>query len=135
MYKRQVVWFENDQSYQEKLGLIEKYNLKGAGAWSLGQEEPSIWDHYEDWINGSDSGSEDSPSTTPSQPEQPEESTPPTEGTESQPSEEAEFKTAYVKRNQTSVSVYPVSYTHLDVYKRQVHKMADWFPTTISAIP
>lgn len=101
-----VVWFENDQSYQEKLGLIEKYNLKGAGAWSLGQEEPSIWDHYEDWVNGSGSGSEDSPSTTPSQPEQPEESTPPTEGTESQPPEEAEFKTAYVKRNQTSVSVY-----------------------------
>ena len=42
---RYVAWFETDQSYQEKLNLIEKYNLKGAGAWSLGQEDISIWDH------------------------------------------------------------------------------------------
>ncbi|MBS7176546.1 MAG: hypothetical protein KH056_10280, partial [Clostridiales bacterium] len=49
---RYVIWFENDQSYQSKLNLIEKYNLKGAGAWSLGQEDPSIWEHYEDWIDG-----------------------------------------------------------------------------------
>lgn len=49
---RYVAWFETDQSYQEKLNLIEKYNLKGAGAWSLGQEDISIWDHYEDWVNG-----------------------------------------------------------------------------------
>lgn len=49
-----VVWFENDESYQEKLSLIEKYNLKGAGAWSLGQEDTSIWEYYEGWINGED---------------------------------------------------------------------------------
>ena len=47
-----VVWYENDQSYETKLGLVEKYNLKGAGSWALGQEDPSIWDHYEEWING-----------------------------------------------------------------------------------
>lgn len=56
---RYVVWFENDRSYEEKLGLIEKYDLKGAGAWSLGQEDPSIWDHYEGWINGSGTSSEE----------------------------------------------------------------------------
>lgn len=48
-----VVWFDNAQSYEAKLSLIETYNLKGAGAWSLGQEDTSIWDYYEDWINGS----------------------------------------------------------------------------------
>lgn len=55
-----VVWFENDQSYQEKLGLIEKYDLKGAGAWALGQEDPSIWEHYESWVEGTGSSSEPS---------------------------------------------------------------------------
>ena len=58
---RYVVWFENDRSYEEKLGLIEKYDLKGAGAWSLGQEDPSIWDHYEGWINGSGTSLEETP--------------------------------------------------------------------------
>ncbi len=55
-----VVWFENDQSYQEKLGLIEKYDLKGAGAWALGQEDPSIWEHYESWVEGTGTSSEPS---------------------------------------------------------------------------
>ena len=76
-----VVWYENDQSYEAKLGLVEKYNLKGAGSWALGQEDPSIWDHYEEWVNG------EMEDTTPSEPEEseppissdtPESSAPPT---------------------------------------------------------
>lgn len=63
-----VVWFENDQSYQAKLSLVEKYNLKGAGAWSLGQEDTSIWEHYEDWVNGE---SEEESTPTPLPPEEP----------------------------------------------------------------
>ena len=47
-----VVWYENDASYQAKLQLVQKYNLKGAGSWSLGQEDPSIWEHYDEWLNG-----------------------------------------------------------------------------------
>lgn len=47
-----VVWYESDQSYQAKLGLVKKYNLKGVGSWALGQEDPSIWNHYESWLNG-----------------------------------------------------------------------------------
>lgn len=104
-----VAWFENDESYQEKLGLIEKYDLKGAGAWSLGQEDTAIWDHYEDWINGNNSDTENSPSV-PSQPEQPvipDVSTPPeTEDTTSEPSDEIPFTTAYIRRGQSNVSVY-----------------------------
>lgn len=65
-----VVWYENDESYQEKLSLIEKYDLKGAGVWALGQEDPSVWENYEDWINGEDA-EEETPSL-PSEPEQPE---------------------------------------------------------------
>lgn len=63
-----VVWYENHDSYQEKLALIEKYGLKGAGAWALGQEDVTIWDHYEDWVDGEgqDTGSGDN--QTPSQP-------------------------------------------------------------------
>lgn len=47
-----VAWLENDRSYQAKLKLVEEYDLKGAGAWSLGQEETSIWEEYEGWVNG-----------------------------------------------------------------------------------
>lgn len=54
---RYVVWFDNDRSYQAKLGLVEKYNLKGAGAWSLGQEDTSIWENYEEWVNGESTSS------------------------------------------------------------------------------
>ena len=62
------VWFEDSQSYEAKLGLVEKYDLKGAGAWSLGQEDPSIWENYPDWVNGEEE-------STPSLPENPQ--TPP----------------------------------------------------------
>ncbi|MCL1790370.1 MAG: glycosyl hydrolase family 18 protein [Peptococcaceae bacterium] len=47
-----IIWFENDQSLQAKLKLIEKYNLKGAGAWALGQEDAAIWNNYNSWLNG-----------------------------------------------------------------------------------
>lgn len=49
-----VAWYENDQSYQAKLQLVQKYNLKGTGTWALGQEDSSIWEHYESWANGED---------------------------------------------------------------------------------
>ncbi len=69
---RYVAWFENDRSYRAKLNLIQKYNLKGAGAWSLGQEDTAIWEHYESWIDGG-GGSVDTtppPATTPPSPEE-----------------------------------------------------------------
>ena len=71
-----VVWYENDQSYETKLGLVEKYNLKGAGSWALGQEDPSIWDHYEEWINGETQDTTPSEPSIPNQPEQPDTSEP-----------------------------------------------------------
>ncbi len=49
---RYVVWYENDQSIAAKLALVEKYDLKGAGSWALGQEPGSIWNNYGNWIGG-----------------------------------------------------------------------------------
>ncbi|MDR0914373.1 MAG: SH3 domain-containing protein, partial [Oscillospiraceae bacterium] len=47
-----VIWYENDNSLAEKLSLVNKYNLKGAGSWALGQEDPRIWNNYKEWLNG-----------------------------------------------------------------------------------
>ncbi len=47
-----VAWFENDDSIKSKLSLVDKYSLKGAGNWSLGQENKNVWDYYYTWLNG-----------------------------------------------------------------------------------
>ncbi len=99
-----VVWFENDQSYQEKLSLIEKYNLKGAGAWSLGQEDSSIWEHYEDWVNGEEDL--DQEETTPPVSSQPEQPAPPEMEDPTEPPTETEFTSAWIIAGETGVSIY-----------------------------
>lgn len=48
-----TVWFENEESILNKLQLINKYNLKGAGSWSLHQATQDIWDVYNQWSEGS----------------------------------------------------------------------------------
>lgn len=45
-------WYENEQSLTKKLELINKYNLKGSGSWSLGQEDEKTWDYYETAVEG-----------------------------------------------------------------------------------
>ncbi|MDR1563357.1 MAG: cell wall-binding repeat-containing protein [Oscillospiraceae bacterium] len=47
-----VVWYENAQSLQKKVDLVHKYDLKGAGSWALGQEDVTIWNDYNTWLNG-----------------------------------------------------------------------------------
>ena len=44
-------WYENEQSLTKKLELISKYNLKGSGSWSLGQENASTWSYYKNVVN------------------------------------------------------------------------------------
>ncbi|WP_227793272.1 S-layer homology domain-containing protein [Paenibacillus guangzhouensis] len=46
-----TVWYENEQSIKAKLGLVQKYNLKGAGNWSLNEESGNTWDYYSKWLN------------------------------------------------------------------------------------
>lgn len=45
------VWFDNEQTIQKKLELVNKYNLKGTANWSLGQESLSLWDKFKSWLN------------------------------------------------------------------------------------
>lgn len=44
-------WYENETSIREKLELVNKYDIKGSGSWSLGQELGSTWDYYKEVLN------------------------------------------------------------------------------------
>lgn len=46
------IWFENARSAQEKIRLINKYDLAGLGAWRLGQEDLSLWNDISQWLKG-----------------------------------------------------------------------------------
>ena len=41
--KTLTAWYENAQSFQEKLALVSTYHLSGFSAWTLGQEDPAVW--------------------------------------------------------------------------------------------
>ena len=47
-----TVWYENEESIKHKLRLVQKYNIKGTGSWSLGQETAQVWNYYHLWLNG-----------------------------------------------------------------------------------
>ncbi len=47
-----TIWYENEQSIKQKLTLVDKYDIKGTGSWSLGQETDKTWDYYRLWLNG-----------------------------------------------------------------------------------
>lgn len=40
---RNIVFYEDRDSLQEKLRLVRKYRLPGISAWRLGQEDPRFW--------------------------------------------------------------------------------------------
>lgn len=46
-----IFYFENAKSINEKISLIEKYNLKGIGCWSLGQETEEVFENYSRFLN------------------------------------------------------------------------------------
>lgn len=49
-----TVWYEDEKSLKYKLDLVERYDLKGTGSWSLGQEPSSVWNYYGPRLNGYD---------------------------------------------------------------------------------
>ncbi|HHY74859.1 MAG TPA: glycoside hydrolase [Bacillus bacterium] len=53
------IWFDNEQTIQKKLELVNKYNLKGTANWSLGQESVSLWAHYKTWLHSTVAASGD----------------------------------------------------------------------------
>ena len=46
-----ILWYENMDSLKAKLQLVQKYNLKGTGNWSLGQETEQVWSYYKKWLD------------------------------------------------------------------------------------
>lgn len=47
-----TIWYDNSDTLKYKLSLVDKYGLKGAGSWSVGQETKDVWDYYSLWLNG-----------------------------------------------------------------------------------
>lgn len=47
-----TIWYENEQTAKQMLSLVQTYDIKGAGSWSLGQESANTWDYYKLWLNG-----------------------------------------------------------------------------------
>ncbi len=47
-----TIWYDNSDTLKYKLSLVDKYGLKGAGSWSVGQETRDVWDYYSLWLNG-----------------------------------------------------------------------------------
>ncbi|WP_204524680.1 LysM peptidoglycan-binding domain-containing protein [Litchfieldia alkalitelluris] len=41
-----TIWYENEESIKRKLALVSKYNIRGVGNWSLGQDNIDIWRNY-----------------------------------------------------------------------------------------
>ena len=46
------IWYSNEQAIKAALSLVEKYDIKGTGSWSLGQESNQTWNYYKLWLNG-----------------------------------------------------------------------------------
>jgi len=46
-----TIWYDSPQATKYKLGVINGYDLLGAGSWALGQEILSIWDFYKTALN------------------------------------------------------------------------------------
>lgn len=40
------IWYENEESIRQKLSLVGQYNIRGVGNWSVGQEDPTVWNSY-----------------------------------------------------------------------------------------
>lgn len=48
-----TIWYEDEESIKSRLELVNKYDLKGAGAWALGQENKTVWKFYKNELNRS----------------------------------------------------------------------------------
>lgn len=47
-----VLWYDDQKTMSEKIELVNKYNLKGTGSWSLNHEEPSTWNYFRRVLDG-----------------------------------------------------------------------------------
>ena len=47
-----TVYYADETAKKEILRLVNEYDLRGTGSWSLGQETGEVWDYYSLWLNG-----------------------------------------------------------------------------------
>lgn len=52
-------WYENEESIKAKIEIANKYDIKGTGSWSLGQELAETWEYYSDTLNEKENNVED----------------------------------------------------------------------------
>lgn len=45
------MWLEDARSIEEKMKLIDKYDLAGVACWKLGLESEDVWDVIPKYIN------------------------------------------------------------------------------------
>ena len=46
-----TIWFDNEESINAKLDLVNMYGLLGCGVWALGHEKPVFWDGFKEKLN------------------------------------------------------------------------------------
>jgi spore germination protein YaaH len=46
------IWYDSDKALKYKLDFVKKYDLKGVGSWSLGQEPSNTWSYFDAYLNG-----------------------------------------------------------------------------------
>ena len=44
--QKHQIWVEDEQSMKQRLDLVQRYKLRGAAVWFMGQEPPEIWDVF-----------------------------------------------------------------------------------------
>ena len=49
-----IAWYEDAESFQTKIDLIKKDNMRGYSAWAIGQEDPKIWNVVAQLHNATD---------------------------------------------------------------------------------
>ena len=47
-----TIWYSGEQSLKAELELVNRYQIKGTGSWSLGQETEDTWSYFKLWLNG-----------------------------------------------------------------------------------
>jgi len=47
-----TIWYSDEGTVKRTLTLADKYNIRGASSWSLGQESVNAWSYFNLWLDG-----------------------------------------------------------------------------------
>lgn len=48
---RYSIWIEDEKSLEEKMKLVQEYDLAGVAEWKLGFERDTVWDIISQYLN------------------------------------------------------------------------------------